>query len=172
MDVKTTFLNGVIEDEVYIEQPQGFEVEDRKSHVCRLKKALYGLKQAPRAWYGRIDNFLMILGFTKSKSDSNIYFKIMNNEPVILLLYVDDLFLTVNSNLVQYLLQTDIQKRTEKIQWQIQTLHRDFSPGNPNRENQHILYSYIVLHCLQYNIHIGASGIQNPNPMTWISPKP
>jgi hypothetical protein len=60
----------------------------------------------------------------------------------------------VNSNLVQYLLQTDIQKRTEKIQWQIQTLHRVFSPGNPNWENQHILYSYIVLHCLQYNIHI------------------
>jgi hypothetical protein len=79
---------------------------------------------------------------------------------------------TVNSNLVQYLLQTNIQKRTKKIQWQIQTLHRDFSLGNPNRENQHILYSYIVLHCLQYNIHIGASGIQNPNPMTWISPKP
>jgi hypothetical protein len=78
----------------------------------------------------------------------------------------------VNSNLVQYLLQTDIQKRTEKIQWKIQTLHRDFSPGNPNWENQHILYSYIVLHCLQYNIHIGVSSIQNPNPMTWISPKP
>jgi hypothetical protein len=58
MDVKTAFLNGVIEEEVYIEQPQGFEVEDRKSHVCRLKKALYGLKQAPRAWYGRIDSFL------------------------------------------------------------------------------------------------------------------
>jgi hypothetical protein len=47
MDVKTAFLNGIIEEEVYIEQPQGFEVEDRKSHVCRLKKALYGLKQAP-----------------------------------------------------------------------------------------------------------------------------
>jgi hypothetical protein len=100
MDVKTAFLNGVIEEEVYIEKPQGFEVEDRKSHVCRLKKALYGLKQAPRAWYGRIDSFLTSLGFTKSKADSNLYFKIMDNEPVILLLYVDDLFLTGEEKLI------------------------------------------------------------------------
>jgi hypothetical protein len=100
MDVKPTFLNGVNEEEVYIEQPQGFEVEDRKTHVCRLKKALYGLKQAPRAWYGRIDSFLTSLGFTKSKVDPNLYFKVMNNEPVILLLYVDDLFLTGEENLI------------------------------------------------------------------------
>jgi hypothetical protein len=85
VDVKTTFLNGVIE-EVYIEQPQGFEVEDRKTHVCSLKKYLYGLKKAPRAWYGRIDSFPTSLGFTKSKYDSNPYFKVMNDEPVILLL--------------------------------------------------------------------------------------
>ena len=58
MDVKTTFLNGVIEEEVYIEQPQGFEVEDRHTHICKLKKALYGLKQDPRDWYERIDSFL------------------------------------------------------------------------------------------------------------------
>jgi hypothetical protein len=69
MDVKTTFLNGVIEEEVYIEKPQGFEVEDRKCHVCRLNKALYGLKQSPRAWYGRINSFLMSLGFTKTGSN-------------------------------------------------------------------------------------------------------
>ena len=62
MDVKTTLLNGVIEEEVYIEQPQGFEVEDRQTRVCKLKKALYGLKQAPRASYGRIDNFFDELG--------------------------------------------------------------------------------------------------------------
>jgi hypothetical protein len=100
MDVKTTFLNGVIEEEVYIEQPQWFEVEDRKTHVCKLKKALYRLKQAPRSWYGRIDSFLMSLGFMKSKADSNIYFKVMSDELVILLLYVDDLFLTGEEKLI------------------------------------------------------------------------
>jgi hypothetical protein len=100
MDVKTAFLNGVIEEEMYIEQPQGFEVEDRRSHVYKLKKALYGLKQTPRAWYGRIDSFLTRLGFTKSKAYSNLYFKIMHNEPVILLLYVDDLFLTGEEKLI------------------------------------------------------------------------
>ena len=72
MDVKTSFLNGVIEEKVYIEQAQGFEVEDRWTHVSKLKKALYGLNQAPRAWYGRIDSFLMRLDFTKSKADPNI----------------------------------------------------------------------------------------------------
>jgi hypothetical protein len=106
MDVKTAFLNGVIEEEVHIEQPQGFEVKDRKSRVYRLKKALDRLKQAPRAWYGRIDSFLTSLGFTKSKADSNLYFKIMNNEPVILLLYVDDLFLTGEEKLI-----TECKKR-------------------------------------------------------------
>ena len=55
MDVNTAFLNGVIEEEVVIEQLEGFEVENRELHVCSLQRALYGLKQAPRAWYSRID---------------------------------------------------------------------------------------------------------------------
>ena len=67
-----------------------------EKHVCEVKKALYGLKQAPKTWYGRIDSFLMSLGFTKSKVDPNLYFKVMDDEPVILFLYVDDLFLTGN----------------------------------------------------------------------------
>jgi hypothetical protein len=94
MDVKTAFLNGVIEEVVYIEKPQGFEVHLKETHVCRLKKALYGHKQAPRAWYVRIDSDLTRLGFSKSHVDPNLYYKVVNNAPVILLLYVDDLFLT------------------------------------------------------------------------------
>ena len=77
MDVKIAFLNGEIEEEIYVEQPKGFKVHEKESHVCRLKKALYGLKQAPRAWYGRIDGFLDRLGFTKSDVDSNLYYKVV-----------------------------------------------------------------------------------------------
>ena len=72
MDVKTAFMNGLIQKEVYIEQPLGFEVHGRESHVCRLKKALYGLKQDPRAWYSRIDAYLQQLGFEKSEVDPNL----------------------------------------------------------------------------------------------------
>eukprot|EP00253_Pinus_taeda_P029726 PITA_29726 len=101
MDVKTTFLNGVIEEEVYIEQPEGFETHEKKSHVCRLKKALYGLKQAPRAWYGRIDGYLQKIGFVKSDVDLNLYYLVVESEPLILILYVDDLFLTGSSKLIE-----------------------------------------------------------------------
>eukprot|EP00253_Pinus_taeda_P032247 PITA_32247 len=59
MDVKTSFLHGILQEEVYVEQPKGFEVKDRKNQVWRLKKALYGLKQAPRAWYVYIDSYLV-----------------------------------------------------------------------------------------------------------------
>jgi hypothetical protein len=77
MDVNISFLNGVIEEEVYIEQPQGFVIHGKKSHICKLKKTLYGLKQAPKAWYAKINNYLMRLGFTvmfPSQDAKNITF--------------------------------------------------------------------------------------------------
>ena len=74
-------MNGVVEEEVYVEQPLGFDTHDRKTHVWKLKKDLYGLKQAPRTWYKRTDRFLMSLGFTKSKEDSNLYFKVEDGRP-------------------------------------------------------------------------------------------
>ena len=94
MHIKTAFLNGLVEEEVYVEQPLGFETHDRESHVCRLKKALYDLKQEPRTWHGRIDSFLSSLEFTKSKAYSNLYYKVEDGNPMMLLLYVDDLFVT------------------------------------------------------------------------------
>jgi hypothetical protein len=80
MDVNTPFLNGVVKDEVYVEQSLGFETHDQQSHVYRWKKALYGLKQVPRTWYGRIDSFLMSLDFTKSKEDYNLCDKIDDDD--------------------------------------------------------------------------------------------
>lgn len=93
MDVKTSFLNGTIDEEVYIEQPEGFEVNNKDTNVCRLKKALYGLKQAPRAWCVRMDSYLLRIGFLKRFVDPNIYIKVVDNELIIILLYVDDLFI-------------------------------------------------------------------------------
>jgi hypothetical protein len=102
MDVKTTFLNGKIEQEVFVEQPDGFVLHNKGTHVCKLRKALYGLKQAPRVCYDRIDRFLKSLGFQKSDVDANLYFKVRGNQPVILVVYVDDLFLTVDEGIIAW----------------------------------------------------------------------
>ena len=100
MDVKIAFLNGKIEEEVYIEQPEGFELHGKDTHVYKLKKALYGLKKAPRAWYAKIDSYLHSLGFSKSIVDSNLYIKVVKNQPFILVLYVDDLLFTREEHLI------------------------------------------------------------------------
>jgi hypothetical protein len=78
----------------------GFEVHGRESHVCRLKKELYGMKQAPRSWYSRIDAYLQQLVFEKSEVDPNLYYIMVGEDPLILLLYVDDLFITGEERLI------------------------------------------------------------------------
>lgn len=90
MDVKCAFLNGNLEEEVYIEQPNGFSLTDDKDMVCKLDKALYGLKQAPRAWYTRLDKYLLKLGYTRGNVDSNLYYKITSNDILIIEVFVDD----------------------------------------------------------------------------------
>ena len=100
MDVKTEFLNKVIEEEVYIEKTEGFKIFSSESHVCRLKEALYGLKQAPRAWYTRIDSYFTGLGFTKSEADPNLYQILVEGKFLIIVLYVDDFILTGDEQLI------------------------------------------------------------------------
>ena len=100
MDVNTAFLNGVIEEEVYVEQPQRFEVLGRETHVCRLRRALYGLKQVPRACYSRINTYLQQMGFTKSGANPNLYYIVVGDDPLILVLYVDALFITRAKRLI------------------------------------------------------------------------
>ena len=92
MDVMSTFFNGSLEEEVYVRQPLGYEVDGQEDKVYRLKKAFYGLKQAPRFWYSRIDEYLNSEGFSKSPSEPMLYTKV-NQEGKILIvfLYVDDL---------------------------------------------------------------------------------
>ena len=75
IDVKSVFLNGYINEEVYIDQPPGFKEDKKPDHVYKLKKALYGLKQAPRAWYEILRDFLLSKGFTMGKVDTTLFIK-------------------------------------------------------------------------------------------------
>ena len=80
LDVKTTFLNGYLEEEIYMQQPQGYEVEGKENLVCRLKKSLYGLKQAPRQWYLKFDKSMIEQGYDRCHSDHCVYFKRIDNK--------------------------------------------------------------------------------------------
>ena len=88
MDVKTAFLNGELTEEIYMEQPEGFQSGTNK--VCRLKKSLYGLKQASRTWYQCINDYLLSVGFNRCSADDSLYIMFDKNEQVIIVLYVDD----------------------------------------------------------------------------------
>lgn len=97
MDVKSAFLNGEIQEEVYVSQPEGFEKRGEEHKVYRLLKALYGLRQAPRAWYARLRKCLEGLGFEKCPYEHAVYVKREGNECLIIGVYVDDLLVTGTS---------------------------------------------------------------------------
>ena len=97
LDVKTTFLHGELEDEIYMDQPEGFIVPGKEDYVCKLKRSLYGLKQSPRQWYKRFDSFMLSHGFKRSEFDSCVYIKFVNGSPIYLLLYVDDMLIAAKS---------------------------------------------------------------------------
>jgi hypothetical protein len=91
LDVKTAFLHGDLEEEIYMHQPEGFAVKGKENKVCKLKKSLYGLKQAPRQWYKKFDGFMCSKGFQRLEADHCCYTRGSGKSYVILLLYVDDM---------------------------------------------------------------------------------
>jgi hypothetical protein len=100
MDVKSAFLNGFIQEEVYVEQPPGFENFEFPNHVFKLKKALYGLKQAPRACYERLSKFLLNNGFQRGKVDNTLFIKQKHHDILLVQINVDDIiFSATNENL-------------------------------------------------------------------------
>jgi hypothetical protein len=93
MDVKSAFLNGVLQEEVYVAQPPGFVLRGQENKVLRLIKALYGLRQAPRAWYAKLDKSLIGLGFRRSPSEHAVYLRGAGARRLVVGVYVDDLII-------------------------------------------------------------------------------
>ncbi len=96
MDVKTTFLNGELEEEIYMEQPQGFVHQGGEHLVCKLQKSLYGLKQSPRAWNQKLDAFLQSIEFMKSEDDPSVYVAQVGDVNFFIVVFVNDLILVCN----------------------------------------------------------------------------
>jgi hypothetical protein len=97
LDVQNAFLHGHLIEEVYMRQPRGFEDPMFPNHVCKLHRSLYGLKQAPRAWFQRFSDYLEDLGFVGSQADYSLFTYHHNSITILLLIYVDDILLTGNS---------------------------------------------------------------------------
>ncbi|XP_070003048.1 uncharacterized protein [Nicotiana sylvestris] len=97
MDVKTAFLNGELEEEIYMEQPEGFVVPGKEKKVCKLVKSLYGLKQVPKQWHAKFDQTMLANGFKINECDKCVYIKNTPGYEVIVCLYVNDILIMSKS---------------------------------------------------------------------------
>lgn len=97
LDINNAFLNGFLEENVYVKQSEGFEDPRKSTYICKLSKALYGLKQSPRVWFGRPRQCLINWDFKNSKSDSSLFFYKGNDLFLVILVHVDDIFVTANN---------------------------------------------------------------------------
>ena len=91
MDVKRAFLNGMLQEEIYVEQPKGFVDHHRLDDVYKLKRALYDLKQAPRAWYDRLTTYLTEHEFKRGSADTTLFIRKDKNSFIVAQIYVDDI---------------------------------------------------------------------------------
>lgn len=113
MDVKSNFLNGYLKEEVYYEQPKGFENIGKENNVYKLRKVLYGLKQAPRAWNERLDSYLLQKGFKRGKANYHIYIRFEKDNLLITIVYVDDIIFGRNDDEINHKFSQDMSKEFE-----------------------------------------------------------
>jgi hypothetical protein len=113
MDVKLTFLNLELEEEVYIEKLEGFQLLENDDYMCRLKKALYGLKQDPKAWYSRLDRYLQQAGFRKGNAYINLYIKVSQDNILLIEVYIDDIIFGSDDDRLSHKFAKDIHNEFE-----------------------------------------------------------
>lgn len=111
MDVKSAFLNGDLQEEVYVVQPPGFVDKNRPGEVLRLHKALYGLRQAPRAWNIKLDATLLSLGFKRSENEHGVYMRGKSQNRLMVGIYVDDLIITGGDDVELKAFKEDMKKQ-------------------------------------------------------------
>ena len=111
MDVKTAFLNGVLEEEIYVSQPEGYKIRGKEHLVCKLIKSLYGLKQAPRVWHVALTEFLLSCGFRQLVIDRCVFVRTVDGDTCIVSAYVDDLLLVANTMKVMDHFKTQLNAR-------------------------------------------------------------
>jgi len=113
LDVKSAFLNGDLDVEIYMNQPERFVVEGKESFMCKLKKSLYELKQASRGWYKKISGYFEDIGFSKCFFDLDLYVLNQGKDLILILLYVDDMLIIGNN---MFLIQDYISKLKETFE--------------------------------------------------------
>jgi hypothetical protein len=113
IDVKSAFLNGEINELVYVEQPLGFEDPRNLNHVYRLKKALYGLKQAPTAWYERLSGFLVKQDFKRGMVDTTLFTKDIDGDLFICQIYIDDIIFGSTNDALSHEFATMMSRKFE-----------------------------------------------------------
>ena len=96
VDVKTTFLNGNLEEEIYMMQPEGFITKNQEHMVCKLKRSIYELKQASRSWNTRFDQAIKLFGFEQNLDEPGVYKRYRDKVVIFVVLYVDDILLIGN----------------------------------------------------------------------------
>ncbi|KAJ4710294.1 Retrovirus-related Pol polyprotein from transposon TNT 1-94 [Melia azedarach] len=132
LDVKTTFLHGELEEEIYMTQPDGFQVPGKEDYVCKLKKSLYGLKQSLRQWYKRFDSYMIEIRYTRSPYDCCVYYsKATNGSLIYLVLYVDDMLIAAEN-------KSDVQKLKDLLSVEFEMKDLD----TPSAANAHLSVAF------------------------------